>query len=85
MFALAMALTAPACAQVAATPSSQASADAKSSPARPKVICKRVPVVGSNVGTERVCFGKGDSEKSSEVEQRQPDDQRAQKGTSGGN
>jgi TonB family protein len=31
-----------------------------------RVICKRVPVIGSNVGTERVCQKKSDWQKSTE-------------------
>lgn len=32
----------------------------------PKLICKRVPVVGSNVGTERVCVPRNDVRKTGE-------------------
>ena len=43
-----------------------AAAPAKPADAGQKVVCKRVPIVGSNVGTERVCTPRGDSQKSSD-------------------
>jgi hypothetical protein len=47
-----------------------------------KLVCKRVPIVGSNVGTERVCVPRNDVSKASESGQ---DDLRAQDGRSDGN
>ena len=85
VLAVGVMLASPACAQASTQPLSQPSADAKPTAAPPKLVCKRIPVVGSNVGTERVCVVKGESEKSFQGQKSQPDDPRAQKGTNGGN
>ena len=53
----------------------------KSAEAKPKMVCKRVPVVGSNVGTERVCTVV----KPSEEQRSQPQDAQGRNGSSNGN
>lgn len=49
-------------AQPAAPPASEAAnannEDGKPVTPKPKLVCKRVPVAGSNVGTERICSVK---------------------------
>ena len=58
-----------------------AAAPPKAAEAKPKIVCKRVPVVGSNVGTERVCVVV----KPSEEQRSQPQDAQGRNGSSNGN
>jgi len=89
LVAIAMVVAAPGCAQASAPPAPQtpavATSPAKPADAAPKVVCKRVPVVGSNVGTERVCTVRGDSQKSSDGQARPPEDAQGRNGSSSGN
>jgi hypothetical protein len=77
-----------ACAEASPPPASSAAPPAtnvdraKPANAPSKMVCKRVPIVGSNVGTERVCVPRNDVGKASESGQ---DDLRAQDGRSDGN
>jgi hypothetical protein len=69
----------PASAQASAlsTPptSTPATTPDRSKSAKPKVVCKRVPVIGSNVGSERVCVVVREGlEKSSGEPRKQPQD-----------
>jgi len=78
------------CAQASSPPAPQ-TAVATTAPAKPaeakpadtgqKVVCKRVPVVGSNVGTERVCTVRGDSQKSSDGQARSPENAQGRNGS----
>ena len=81
--------TTAACAQASNSTASQSAVatpvPAKPADAAPKVACKRVPVVGSNVGTERVCTVRGDSQKSSDGQARPPEDAQGRNGSSNGN
>ena len=88
LVAIGMVLAVPGCAQASAPPTPQTPA-AAASPAKPaeaasKVVCKRVPVVGSNVGTERVCTLRGDSQKSSDGQAKPPEDAQGRNGSSSG-
>ena len=52
--------------QVATPPApAPANIEKKAAPKQPKLICKRVPVIGSNVGSERVCVSREESRKMS--------------------
>ena len=80
---------APGCAKASApaapqTPAATA-APAPSADARPKMVCKRVPVVGSNVGTERVCVPRTDSQKPSDARSGQAGGSQGGNGASNGN
>jgi len=81
--------TTPACAQATNSAAAQtpvaAAIPAKPADTAPKVVCKRVPIVGSNVGTERVCTVRGDSQKSSDGQARPPEDAQGRNGSSSGN
>ena len=65
----------PACAKASAPPASATAPPAttidraKPANAPAKMICKRVPIVGSNVGTERVCVPRNDVGKARESRQ----------------
>lgn len=50
-----------------------------------KVICKRVPVTGSNVATERVCLTRRDWDKSIDEVRQNWDDVQGRKGSTHGN
>jgi TonB family protein len=50
-----------------------------------KVVCKRVPRTGSNVGTERVCLTRRDWQSSSEESRREFEELQGRKGSTSGN
>jgi TonB family protein len=50
-----------------------------------KIICKRVPRTGSNVGTERVCMARRDWQTSSEESRREFEELQGKKGSTSGN
>ena len=78
----------PGCVQASAPSEPQkpvATADpAKPADTQPKVVCKRVPVVGSNVGTERVCTVRGESKKPSDGQSRPTADPQERSGSNNG-
>ena len=82
--AIGISVSAPARAQAPNPPAPQtpvaATSPTKPGDSKPKVVCKRVPVVGSNVGTERVCTVRGDPQKTSDGQVKPPEDTEGRKG-----
>jgi len=69
--------------QVAATPPSGSTAASKADDPPAKMVCKRVPVIGSNVGSERVCTPRADGQKTANEPRDASNNAQRHKGSTG--